>query len=74
MSPYIAQRTLPRFDESKRCASFYDLQARSHRAEKWTECWVDVSMGISCDLPSARTGEAFLSTHVASASSWCGDV
>ncbi len=28
MSPYIAQRTLPRFDESKRCASFYDLQAR----------------------------------------------
>ena len=36
MSPYIAQLTLPRLGESKRCASFYDLQARSFRAEKLT--------------------------------------
>ena len=36
MSPYIVQLTLPPLDESKRCASFYDLQARSYRAEKWT--------------------------------------
>ncbi len=36
MSPYTAQLTLPRFDESKRYASFYDLQARSFRAEKLT--------------------------------------
>ena len=36
MSPYTAQRTLPRLGESKRCASFYDLQARSFRAEKLT--------------------------------------
>ncbi len=36
MSPYIAQLTLPRLDESRRCASFYDLQARSFRAEKLT--------------------------------------
>jgi len=36
MSPYTAQLTLPRLGESKRCASFYDLQARSFRAEKLT--------------------------------------
>ncbi len=34
MSPYITQLTLPRLGESRRCASFYDLQARSFRAEK----------------------------------------
>ncbi len=37
MSPHITQLTLPRLDESKRCASFYDLQARSFRAEKLTK-------------------------------------
>ncbi len=36
MSPYITQLTLPRFGESRRCASFYDLQARSFRAAKLT--------------------------------------
>jgi len=37
MSPYTAQLTLPRLGESKRYASFYDLQARSFRAEKLTQ-------------------------------------
>ena len=36
MSPYIVQLTLPPLDESKRCASFYDLQTRSFRDEKLT--------------------------------------
>ena len=34
MSPYTAQLALPRLGESERCASSYDLQARSFRAEK----------------------------------------
>ena len=36
MSPHIVQLTLLRLGESRRCASFYDLQARSFRAEKLT--------------------------------------
>jgi len=36
MSPYTAQLALPRLGESKWCASSYDLQARSFRAEKLT--------------------------------------
>jgi len=36
MSPYTAQLALPRLVGSKRCASSYDLQARSFGAEKLT--------------------------------------
>ena len=51
MSPHITQLTLPRFGESKRCASFYDLQARSFRAEKLTNNTFIVSLPKGLKLP-----------------------
>ncbi len=54
MSPYIAQLTLPPLDESKRCASFYDLQARSFRAEKLT--WLTSRLVGQVMNPKRRYG------------------